>query len=209
MRNPYEVLGVRQGATEDEIKKAYRELVKKYHPDQYRDNPLSSLAEDKLKEINEAYDTLSKNHTGRSESYNNGDSNGYRSDYSNSSGEFNQVRAHINNGNLAEAERILDSNPTKTAEWHYLKGVIYLRKGWYSEGYGYLQTAVNMDPNNIEYRDTLSKVNFSNNAYTSRPYSGGNYRGSNSGPDMCTICSWMWCADSCCECTGGDLIGCC
>jgi molecular chaperone DnaJ len=43
LRNPYEVLGVKQGATDDEIKKAYRELVKKYHPDQYRDNPLSSL----------------------------------------------------------------------------------------------------------------------------------------------------------------------
>ena len=61
MRNPYEVLGLKEGASIDEIKKAYRELVKKYHPDRYMDNPLSDLAEEKLREINEAYDALMKN----------------------------------------------------------------------------------------------------------------------------------------------------
>ncbi len=58
MKNPYEVLGVRQGASLDEIKSAYRELVKKYHPDKYKDNPLESLAQEKMQEINEAYDQI-------------------------------------------------------------------------------------------------------------------------------------------------------
>lgn len=57
-KDPYEILGVRRGASEDEIRTAYRELVKKYHPDAYRDNPLSDLAEEKIKEINWAYDQL-------------------------------------------------------------------------------------------------------------------------------------------------------
>ena len=61
MRNPYEVLGLKEGASIEEVKKAYRELVKKYHPDRYRDNPLSDLAEEKLREINEAYDYIIKN----------------------------------------------------------------------------------------------------------------------------------------------------
>jgi molecular chaperone DnaJ len=61
MRNPYEVLGIREGTSVEGIKKAYKELVKKYHPDQYQDNPLSDLAEEKLKEINQAYDYLMKN----------------------------------------------------------------------------------------------------------------------------------------------------
>ena len=47
--NPYEILGVKPGASQDEIKKAYRQLIKKYHPDQYGDNPLKELAQEKLK----------------------------------------------------------------------------------------------------------------------------------------------------------------
>lgn len=59
--NPYEVLGLKPGATQEEIKKAYRNLIKQYHPDQYGDNPLKDLAEEKMREINAAYDTLTKN----------------------------------------------------------------------------------------------------------------------------------------------------
>lgn len=206
MRNPYEVLGIKQGSSPDEIKKAYRELVKKYHPDQYMDNPLSKLAEEKLKEINEAYDALNKG---------GGSDNNYKeegtSSYNNyGTGDFSKVRMHINNGNMVEAEQMLDRIVNKTAEWYYLKGVISINKGWYSEGYNYLQTAVNMDPNNFEYRSALNRVQFSNTTYKSRPYSGGYQRGyNNNNPDMCTICSYLYCADCCCECAGGDLINCC
>lgn len=62
--NPYEVLGVSENASEAEIKKAYKELVKKYHPDKYQNNPLSDLAEEKLQEINEAYDMLMRGKSG-------------------------------------------------------------------------------------------------------------------------------------------------
>lgn len=55
MKNPYEVLGIKEGASEEEIRKAYKDLVRKYHPDKYANNPLSDLAEEKMKEINEAY----------------------------------------------------------------------------------------------------------------------------------------------------------
>ena len=61
--NPYEILGLNPGASEAEIKKAYRELVKKYHPDKYQGNPLADLAEEKLREVNEAYDTLTNSMT--------------------------------------------------------------------------------------------------------------------------------------------------
>jgi molecular chaperone DnaJ len=206
MKNPYEVLGVRQGASEEEIKKAYIELVKKYHPDKYRDNPLASLAEEKLKEINEAYDYLMKNKNSSSFGNNNGQSyNGY----SNGSSDFSQVRTNIINGNLSQAESMLNNINDRTAEWYYLMGLIYVRKGWYSQGYSCLQNAVNMDPENYEYRNALNQLNQINRTYTSSPYSGGYYRGFHNDPDMCSLCTSLWCADTCCECMGGDLIRCC
>ena len=74
-KSPHEVLGVRPGASPEEIKKAYRELVKKYHPDRYKDHPLESLAKEKMQEINEAYDALSnpgrQNPAGHTSSYEN------------------------------------------------------------------------------------------------------------------------------------------
>jgi molecular chaperone DnaJ len=201
MKNPYEVLGVREGSSIEEIKKAYKELVRKYHPDQYQNHPLSDLAEEKLKEINQAYDTLSKQYEGGN-SGNNGNNNGYRGNDSS----FAQARNYINSGNIMAAEQLLDRSGNRTAEWFYLKGVIFMRKGWYNEANTNLQTACSMEPNNPEYRNALNAINNSNRGFQSTSY---NRRGYGNDPDMCQLCSCLYCADCCCECGGGDLIGCC
>lgn len=81
--NPYEILGVKPGASQDEIKSAYRKLIKQYHPDQYGDNPLKNLAQEKMIEINEAYEALTKNpgsnsyNSNSTSSYNNSSGNSY------------------------------------------------------------------------------------------------------------------------------------
>ena len=64
MNDPYSVLGVSSNASDEEIKRAYRELARKYHPDNYQNNPLADLAEEKMKEINEAYDAITKMRSG-------------------------------------------------------------------------------------------------------------------------------------------------
>ena len=58
MTDPYKVLGISSSASDEEVKKAYRDLARKYHPDHYQNDPLSDLAEEKMKEITAAYDQI-------------------------------------------------------------------------------------------------------------------------------------------------------
>ncbi|SDZ06147.1 molecular chaperone DnaJ [Proteiniborus ethanoligenes] len=203
MRNPYEVLEIGEGASEEEIKAAYKRLVRKYHPDQYANNPLSDLAEEKLKEINEAYDFLIKNkgnYTGGQKSNNWGNQQ-----YNNSSSSiYAQVRAYIERGHINQADQILEGITNRNAEWNFLKGIIFLRRGWYDMAYQHIQLAVNLDPTNTEYRAALSNLASRANAYRNV----GNNRGYRRDPSFCEICQCLICSDCLCECLGGDLVRC-
>ena len=107
MTDPYKILGISRDATDDEVKKAYRELARKYHPDNYINNPLSDLVEEKMKEINEAYDLIQKerNDNGHSSK---GSQNGTKTNYS---GEYIRIRELIQTGRLGAAETMLNSIP--------------------------------------------------------------------------------------------------
>lgn len=208
MSDPYKVLGVSHNASADEIKKAYRDLARKYHPDNYHDNPLADLAQEKMKEINEAYDTITKEREQGSSGYSyGGDSSSGAGAYSGAgksySGTFAQVRSAINSGDLSRAEQLLNSSSDRGAEWNYLMGSLYYRKGWLDEAERYFQTAVNMEPTNPEYRQALAYMQRGGSAYR---YSQGGVGG---GTDACDCCSSMLIADCCCEMMGGDLIRCC
>ena len=126
--NPYEVLGISEGADEETIKKAYKELVKKYHPDKYVNNPLADLAAEKMKEINKAYDMLTKK-KGSSDSAQGSytQTNGYggyggfgnMGGYQNIRPTFSLVRQLINMNAVGQALSMLSQLP-KTAEWYFL-----------------------------------------------------------------------------------------
>jgi len=208
LENPYKTLGVKENASEEEIKKAYRDMVKKYHPDQYRNNPLSKLAEERLAEINEAYDYITKNRfSGRS--WNTGGQTNSRN-WSTSGDfggdpEFSNISSNINSGNLDYAETLLNRISNRNAKWYYLMGVLNLKRGRYDVAYSHIENAVNMDPGNDEYRNTLNRMNMSNSTYRNNAYNSG-YGGD---ANLCNTCSCLCCADSCCECMGGDCIPCC
>ena len=204
MSDPYKVLGVSRDATDDEIKKAYRELARKYHPDNYVNNPLSDLVEEKMKEINEAYDEIQKQRaSGKTteETYGYGES-GARS------GEFIRIRELINSGQYADAELLLDAvaQSDRNAEWNFLKGCALTRRGWYYDAQKYFETACYMDPSNQEYRTALNNIRASASNY-GRGYRTSHSSGGECG--ACDICSGLLCADCMCECCGGDLINCC
>ncbi|KOF56933.1 MULTISPECIES: J domain-containing protein [Clostridium] len=203
MQNPYEILGVKEGASQEEIKKAYRELAKKYHPDQYGNNPLKDLAEQKMREINEAYDYLTKNASSNTYSgYTDSSSSSYGN---NSYADYNSIRADINNGNVASAESKLNNIKTRDAEWFYLMGNVCLRKGWYDNAYKYIQNAYNLNPSNPEYRSAYENLSRQNTSYRN-PY--GN-RGFNDRDDsLCNLCISLWCAENICDCLGGGMGGC-
>ena len=203
-KDPYSVLGVSSNASDEDIKKAYRDLARKYHPDNYHDNPLADLAQEKMKEINEAYDAIQRMRGGAGGStgqYYNSSSGSSRSS---SPAWAARVRAAINSGDLNGAEQMLNSAPERNAEWYFLMGSLYYRKGWLDDARQYYQTAANMEPNNSEYRQALNFMQRGGNSYS--PY---DYDRSNNGMDACNCCSSLLLADCCCECMGGDLIGCC
>ena len=194
MRDPYEVLGVSPGASDEEIKRAYRELARKYHPDYYQNNPLMDLAEEKMKEINEAYDTI-KRQRGSGSATGQQYQQTYQRSYSSSS--YAQVRNLINAGDISAAEQILQQANGRDGEWYFLMGSIAYRKGWLDEAHQNFQMACQMEPGNPEYAQALNMMQGGGQAY--RPY--GADGGLMSGADCCTTLLCMNCL--CGGCGGG------
>ncbi|MDR0862767.1 MAG: DnaJ domain-containing protein [Oscillospiraceae bacterium] len=201
MNDPYSVLGVSPSATEDEVKKAYRELARKYHPDNYHDNPLADLAQEKMKEINEAYDSITKGRTGGGAGYNSnaGYNPGGRTSGAGGTAEFVRVRKAINEGDLDYAESVLESSENRGAEWNFLMGSVYYRRGWLDKARQYYQIAVQMEPGNAEYRQALQYMAQGGSGFRPAGF-GGFTRGGAGGCDVCDICTALWCADVCCNC---------
>lgn len=187
MRDPYSVLGVSQNASDEEVKKAYRELARKYHPDNYQNNPLADLAEEKMKEINEAYDTITKQRSGGYSGGSGGSYGGYQQSYASANPAYARVRNLINAGDLNQAEQVLYEVGQKDGEWYFLSGSIAYRKGWLDEAMQNYARAVQLEPNNMEYRQALNLM---------QRGSAGGYRPagySSAGCDPCT-------AYLCCSC---------
>ena len=172
--DPYKVLGVSPSASDDEIKTAYRNLVKKYHPDRYANAPkeVQDQVSEKVKQINTAYDEIKRIRAGGGPSagpsyggygygtsYGSYDSSSRRQGGSYASAEqFHDIREMIQRGLILQAAEALNRVQNHTAEWHYLYGLVYMRQGMYSRAQQSFQTAANMDPQNMEYRQAAEQM---------------------------------------------------
>lgn len=173
MRDPYSVLGVSPGASEDEIKSAYKKLAKKYHPDVTGNSP---EAEAKMQEINAAYDEIMNKKT-------NYDPFSHSNSYSSSSQDeplayqaaYNYIRFHHYN----EALNALSSIPTeqRTARWYYLAATAYAGVSNLMEARLNARKACNMEPGNQEYAELLRYLESGQSAYQRRGQNYTAYRG--------------------------------
>ncbi|HIW42068.1 MAG TPA: DnaJ domain-containing protein [Candidatus Mediterraneibacter vanvlietii] len=225
-KNPYDVLGVSPSASDDEIKKAYRDLTRKYHPDANVDNPLADLAEEKFKEVQEAYDMIMKERAsgntggysyggGSNSSYGGSSSYGYGntgSGYGNyqSAQQDPRLQAavnYINSRRYREALNTLDQVPERSALWYYLSGCANAGLGNNVLARDHAAQAVNMEPNNLQYRQLLNQLDFSSRRYQNSPYGNG-YGAGGSTCGTGNMCCDLFIADQLCECMGGDLCSC-
>lgn len=197
MTDPYSVLGISRNASEDEIKKAYRKLSRMYHPDANVNNPNKKQAEEKFKEVQEAYSQIMHERENGESSYG-GSSAGYGG-YGNyessgydraSSGAGSNPRMaaavnYINSGMFAEAMNVLESIPVsqRNAHWYYLRANANLGMGNVVNASEDARKAVNMDPSNPEYQIFLERVGNNASWYSHR---GNTYDASTNTGSFCT-----------------------
>ena len=168
MRDPYQVLGVPSTATDEEVKKAYRNLAKKYHPDNYHDDPLADLAQEKMKEINEAYEEI-QNQRKRGASGNG--YGAYGGSYGGSYGGYGansyggsydpaiqRIRLAIRQGDLNLAEELLNARSDHNAEWNFLKGAVCFKRGWLDEAKRYYETPATAPPDTAVSPPTAATI---------------------------------------------------
>lgn len=190
--NPYEVLGIKPGASEDEIKNAYKKLVKKYHPDKYQNNPLADLAEEKLQEINEAYDLLAKGNGRRNRETQGTQSHGDRSYNRGNSGDFIAVRQALDRNDLIYAEQILINNPNRNGEWFFLSGVLSFKKGWVDDALSNVRQAMILEPESLEYQQVYQQMQSMGEMYRRR----SDGKGYEVRDDSCMRCIECFCCSS-------------
>ena len=191
MTDPYQVLGVSRSASDEEIKKAYRALSRKYHPDANINNPNRAQAEEKFKEVQQAYDQIMKEKqqggaysygyggaAGANRSYSYG---GNRSYYQNQSDSPKMQAAanYIANRRYAEALNVLNEIPfgERRARWYYFSAIANQETGNNIIAMEHAKRAVEMEPSNMEYRQFLQHLQYGGTWYTNmgreydRPYS--------------------------------------
>ncbi len=220
MKNPYQILGIPPTATDEEVKEAYRNLARKYHPDNYTaDNPLADLATEKMKEINEAYDAIKNERIDakvREESGYRGenrDGAGRTGGFGRTGGDPNdphyaaycEARRCLNSRRAAAADGILSRIPEneRSAEWHFLKSVVLMHRGWMNDAMRELETACEMDPDNQEYQQAKEMLNRSASGYGSTYYNDGAYRRESAGCCDADFCTTLCLANLLCNLCGG------
>ncbi len=227
-RNPFEILGVSESASRDELYAAYTQKRALYEEKRFNPGEEGAEACARLEEIEDAYNDACdilrergyESFSSQSGSfYSETDDNRYSMD-------LDKAEAFIKSGQMDAAQKILDDCTSRSAKWHYLQSAIFYRKNWHADALKQLEFACNMEPSNTKYADAKTALETEMRAHTTEKgnsfysetekngesvYSGpeADFRNARRGCTVCDCCNSLLCADCCCECMGGDLIRCC
>ncbi len=211
MLDPYSVLGVPRNASDDEIKKAYRKLSRKYHPDANINNPNKAQAEEKFKEVQQAYEQIMKEReyggsSGTYGGYGNygGFGGGSSSDYQDEESLRRRAAAnYVQSGHYQEAMNVLNSLGRKNAEWYYLASMANMGLGNNVTAQEQIREAVRQEPDNIQYRMLLQHMEGGGGWYRQQqdPFGGM----PTAGDDMCDACCRTM---ACAMCWPGGIFCC-
>ena len=214
--DPYKVLGVSPDASDEEIKRAYRQLAKKYHPDL---NPGDQEAARKMQEVNAAYEQIKNPEKAQQSSQ--GGYGGYGGGYydpfggayrqqsygeSQTADPYQQAAAqYIRFGRYQEARNALDNSQERNARWYYLSALANDGLGNQVTALEHIRRAVSMEPDNPEYQQALNQIEYGVAAYRQQA---GNFRGFSMGGDPCTNLCLCYLANLFC-CGGRGMFCCC
>ncbi len=213
MDDPYKVLGVSPDASDQEIKQAYRKLVKQYHPDR---NPGDPVAAKKMQEINAAYEQIKNPEKagpsggGGSGSYRGyggydpfggyGPFGGYQQTYRQEEQGDPYLRSayqYIVYGRYQEALNVLSSIQDRSARWYYLSALANDGLGNQITAMEHIRRAVSMEPDNVEYLQALRQMENGEAAYRRQA---GSYRGFSNGSSICpSLCMCYLAQMFCCR----------
>lgn len=215
MENPYSVLGISRDASDEEVKKAYRKLSRKYHPDANINNPNKEQAEEKFKEVQRAYEQIMKEReygSGASDNYGGSGFGGFggfgsqQSGYSDEEAVRRQAAAnYVQNGHYQEAMNVLNSLHQRNGQWYYLSAMANMGLGNNVNALEHIREAVRLEPNNLQYRSLLQRMEGGGTWYQEQqnPFGGMPYGGDNMCMNLCLanlVCSLC--------CPGGGVLCC-
>ncbi len=196
MKDNYKILNCEPSATNEELKNAYESLRKQYSEDRFLDGEQGNVAAKKLTELEQAYNEILKEREEQSFE---------------SQDKIELVYNHIKNGDLVNAQYVLDTFDNRDHEWHYLQSVVFYKKKWYNESKKQLEIAISMKPDEEKYKQNYEKLKthvLGSGATTSKGDFNGNYEKNTSSeqPQM----GGGSCMQSCCECLACNaMLNCC